>query len=260
VSWEEVSSVYADSVREYHARSGRAPSSPDVERTVRVNTELVPRRGDNLLGLLEELGDIRLEGKRVLEVGCGFGALAAYLAWKARPERLVATDIRPEFLEAAAAAASGIGLDDRLVVKEGDMRDLAALGEDPFDVVIANNAFIYLPTHADMTRALRQFAEALAPGGRILLYHANRWRWTEPFSKDPLVHLLPAPLAKAVCRLTGWRHNHGRVRLVSAPRLMWMLHRAGFADLKVVGFGKERHRSGVRRFFGNFYGVVGRRG
>src|SRR5215213_3720440 len=80
-SWEDVSGVYAENVRAYHARAGRDVSAPSVDRTVRINTELVPKRGDNLLDLLEDLGDARLEGKRVLEVGCGFGALAAYLAW-----------------------------------------------------------------------------------------------------------------------------------------------------------------------------------
>jgi len=245
-------------VREYHARLGRDPASPSIERTVRTNTALVRRRAETLLRVLEEVGGNGLVGKRVLEVGCGFGALAGYLAWAGRPERVVATDIRPDFVEAAASSARRIGVDDRLSVRVGDMRDLAALREDPFDLVIANNAFVYLPTASDMRQALAQFRQVLKPDGRILLYHANRWRLRDPFSQDPIVHLLPPPLAEAVCRLTGWRHNHGRVRLVSAPHLVRMLRRAAFADCKVIGFGRGANWTGVKRFFASFYIVAAR--
>jgi len=259
-AWEELSGVYTELVRDYHARLGHDPSSPEVERTVRTNTELVPRRADNLLRVLGDAGGGGVEGRRVLEVGCGFGALAAYLAWSAGPERVVAVDVRPEFVEAAASAAARLGLEERLSVRPGDMRDLDALGEEPFDVVVANNSFIYLPSARDMTQALSQFRQALRPGGQLVFHHANPWRWRDPFSQDPLVHLLPAPLATAVCRFTGWRHNHGRVKLVSAPRLAWMLRRAGFSAPTVVGAGKARNQRGLGRYFGGFYFVVARRG
>ena len=256
--WEDLSGVYTELVRGYHARLGHDPSSPDVERTVRTNTELVPARAENLLRVLDGAGRSGVEGRRVLEVGCGFGALAAYLAWSGRPEHVVAVDIRPEFVEGAATAASRLGLDDRLSVRFGDMRDLGALDEEPFDVVVANNSFIYLPSAHEMRQALSQFRQALRPGGQIVFHHANPWRWREPFSQDPLVHLLPAPLATAVCRVTGWRHNHGRVKLVSAPRLAWMLRRAGFSSPTVIGVGKARNLRGVGRYFGGFYMVVAR--
>jgi SAM-dependent methyltransferase len=257
--WSEVSSVYAELVREYHARLGHDPSSPEVESTVRTNTELVPRRAENLLGALAAVGRPGFEGRRVLEVGCGFGALAAYLASDCGAESVVAVDVRPEFVEAAASAARAIGVDDRLSAQHGDMRDLGALAEDPFDVVLANNSFIYLPTAADMTSALAQFRRVLRPGGDVVFHHANPWQWREPFSRDPLVHLLPRPVADRVSGLTGWQHNHGRVRLVSAPRLAWMLRRAGFSRPAVVGIGRARRRRGARRFFANFYVVVARR-
>jgi hypothetical protein len=111
-----------------------------------------------------------------------------------------------------------------------------------------------------MDRALSTFHRVLAPGGWLIVYHANKWRLREPFSKDPLMHLLPRPIADAVGRTTGWRHNKGRVRLLSPRELRRRARAAGFTRDRIVGFGPGVSTAGPRRHFGQFYGFAARRG
>jgi ubiquinone/menaquinone biosynthesis C-methylase UbiE len=258
--WAQAGHTFGDAVREYHASRDRNTSHPSVVATVRTNTDLVPKRAENLLELLRQVGGGEVSGRRVLELGCGFGALAAYIAWSAAPVELVATDIRMDLVDTAQRAAAELGLQDRLKFVTADMRQLRpAVGEEPFDVLIANNSLIYLPRAADVTQALEEFHAVLRPGGRVLLYHANKWRIREPFTNDPIVHLLPQRVAEPTARALGWRHNHGRVRLLSPLELRRRLRRAGFDDVRIVGFGRDRQQEGARRYFGTFYGISARR-
>jgi SAM-dependent methyltransferase len=232
-TWETLSAGYAEAIRAYHRERGQDADSAAVQSTVRTNTELVPKRGDNLVRLLGELTSVHdLRGRRVLELGCGFGALATYLAWRYEPARLVAVDNRADLVETARAST---GSPPNLTFERADMRDLD-LGAD-FDVAILNNSFIYLPTAADMDRALRALHGSVATDGWALFYHANKWQWREPFTRDPLVHLLPPAIARPVARVTGWRHNHGRVRLAGPRELSRRVRRAGFVDPRAMALG-----------------------
>lgn len=257
LSWEEASRAFAEAVVAYHAERGRSQDDPGVVSTVRTNTELVPTRAENLLGLLRDVrrGD-GLSGARVIDAGSGFGAFAAYLAIAGGVERVVALDSRADLTASAMQSVSGLGLEQRLTYVHGDMRDLSEIVAD-FDVVIVNNAFIYLPTRHDMQLALGAFHRALRSGGTLAMYHANRWTLREPFTHDPLVHLLHPVLGRAVARATGWRHNHGRVRLVSPLELKWLAHRAGFDTIRYGSFGSQGFEEG--RLFRTYYALVARK-
>lgn len=257
-TWADASLAFGEAVREYHGSRCFSSEDAAVASTVRTNTELVPQRGDTLLSLLEQLTNAGgLEGKRVLEVGSGFGALAAYLAIAGTPDHLVAIDNRTDFVESAVKSTEKLGLSARLTFLQSDMRALHPVGDEPFNLVIVNNALIYLPTRKDMRVALREFARVMAPGGFLLIYHANRWTTRDPFSKDPVVHLLPRPAAEAVSRVTGWRHNHGRVRLVSPIELTWLVRRAGFDSVRYGGMGTGGLQEG--KLFRPFYALAARK-
>jgi ubiquinone/menaquinone biosynthesis C-methylase UbiE len=218
---------------------------PAVQSTIRTNSELVPQRAQQLAALwkgLDDQGD-RWQGARVLEAGCGFGALAAYFAVVMGAREVVGIDSRLDFVTSANRSSEELGLADRLRYVHADMRALNRVGGERFDVVVANNALIYLPSKREMFNALTEFRRVLRPGGRVVFFHANRWQWREPFTRSRLVHLLPAPVAKGLAPMTGWKHSHGRVTLVSPPQMVRMLRTAGF---QAARFGALDHGA-VRR-------------
>jgi SAM-dependent methyltransferase len=252
--WADAAPAFAEAVRRYQLSHGRRADDAAVVSTVRTNSELVPQRAQNLLTLLERLaGRASLKDQRVLELGCGFGGLAAYLALAGGPRELVAVDVRPDFVATARESASRLELGDRLRYLHADMRALPGADTGRYDVAIANNSFIYLASSADMQRALRELARVLAPGGHVLFFHANRWTPREPFTGAPLVHLLPAPLVRPVARVTGWQHNQGRVRLVSTIELRLRALAAGFREVRTGGFrpdGRVTSHAALLRFYG----------
>jgi len=101
-------------------------------------------------------GDLR--GRRVLEVGCGTGVLAAALAER-EAARVWAVDPEPAMLEVARARVpAGVGL------KAGSAEAL------PFRDAWFERAVLRLVIHlVDRTRALPELARVLAPGGRAAI-------------------------------------------------------------------------------------------
>jgi hypothetical protein len=73
------------------------------------------------------------------------------------------------------------------------------------------------------------------------------------------VHLLPAAVAEPVSRLTGWQHNHGRVRLISPPALRRMLRDCGFDRVEIGAMRGARIARPPRAYLGRFYAAVARR-
>jgi SAM-dependent methyltransferase len=248
--WPDIAAEFVPLLRAWYEDRGQDPDSAGAASTISINTDRVPKRVDPLLNLLQD-GWRTLEDARVLEAGCGFGAFSAYVAWRARPRQVVPIDVDDSFLEVARKGVRAAGL-ECVHPQKADMRDLSAFADGFFDAIIINNAFIYLARAEDMDVALHELHRVLAPGGRIVLYHANKWRLREPFSKDPIVHLLPAPLARGVSRLTGWRHNHGRVRLVSPLELSRRAQRAGFVEREVLA-SRATQPMGLRRYLLDFY-------
>lgn len=117
-----------------------------------------------------------LRGARVLDAGCGTGAVTAALA--ARGADVVAIDISPKLVEIAAKRLPE-GLAGRVTFRAGDMLG-AALGR--FDHVIAMDSLIYY-SRPDLEAALEglsaragQIVFTLAPRTPLLMamWHAGR--------------------------------------------------------------------------------------
>lgn len=257
--WARVSVGFANAIERYYEDHGRGPDDSAVRSTVETNTVLVPRRGDALLRLVADLGGPQsLGGLRVLEVGSGFGALAGYLAWSGNVESLLGVDIRQDYVQAAEVAAEALELaPGRLGFVEADMRDLGALEQGPFDLVILNNSLIYVATKRGMKTATREAYSQTSPGGHVAVYQANRWTWREPFTGAPAVHFLPPFLGRAVARAGGFDHNIGRVRYLSPVGLRRRLKSAGYRKVRSGAPGPQGVRTGRASRTASFIAAVG---
>ena len=103
-------------------------------------------------------------GSRVLDVAAGAGEQTLRAARRVGPDgHVLATDISPEILRYAAAAAREAGY-SQVETRELDGEALADLPAATFDAVISRVGLIYFP---DQQQALAGMKHALKPGGRI---------------------------------------------------------------------------------------------
>jgi len=103
-------------------------------------------------------------GSRVLDVAAGAGEQSLAAARRVGPNgHVLATDLSPEILKFAAAAAKleGMGQIHTQVCDGEALSDLAA---EPFDAVISRVGLIYFP---DQQKALQGMKQQLKPGGKV---------------------------------------------------------------------------------------------
>ena len=153
-----------------------------------------------------------LQGKRVLDVGCGDGAYA--LAAARQGAHVVGVDASLPMIEAARARAHEAALN-----VEFKQADAAALPfeDGRFDVVLAVTVLCFVP---DTAAALQEMARVLAPGGRLVLGELGRWNaWA------------------ALRRLLAWRGSvlWRGARFRTARELRALVRGAGLAVEQVRG-------------------------
>jgi len=97
-----------------------------------------------------------LAGKRVLDLGCGFGALCRYLV-EAGAARVVGTDLSEKMLATAAERTK----DPKIEYRRGAIEDLK-LEAGSFDLVVSTLAFHYVER---FDRLVAEVHKVLPPGG-----------------------------------------------------------------------------------------------
>ena len=107
-------------------------------------------------------------GSRVLDVGCGLGVQSVELA--SRGYHLVGLDISATMVSRAYDEAEDRGLQIDFV--RGDMRDVTF--EEPFDALLCWGTTFGYFSEEENELAVRQFHQALAPNGMLLLEVINR--------------------------------------------------------------------------------------
>ena len=93
--------------------------------------------------------------RRVLDVGCGWGAFADRIAREVGAE-VIAVDLSPRMVELARAR----GVDARV----GDVQELP-FADGRFDCAVANWMLYHVP---DVERGVAELARVLRPGGRLV--------------------------------------------------------------------------------------------
>lgn len=134
--------------------------------------------------ILVELVEPREPGT-ALDLGCGEGGDAVWLA--ERGWRVTAVDVSRTALDRTAAHAAQAGVGDLLGVEQHDLGSTFPAGR--FDLVSAQ--FLQSPIEFPRERVLRQAADAVAPGGLLLIVeHAAGPSWAPQEFGD---HRFPQP-------------------------------------------------------------------
>jgi SAM-dependent methyltransferase/aminoglycoside phosphotransferase (APT) family kinase protein len=176
------------------------------------------------------------ETSRVLDLGCGWGAVSVTLA--PFVAEVVACDPTVERLRFLQLRADDEGLKNIRPLWAGDSPQLP-FGDASFDTVIMNGVLEWLPPMRegrpiDVQRAaLADVARILRPDGQLLLAIENRWSGLyfrgkpEDHVKLRFVSLLPRPLANAYARLALGRPYRTHTHSYRAYRQL--LSAAGFS-------------------------------
>jgi ubiquinone/menaquinone biosynthesis C-methylase UbiE len=136
--------------------------------------ESAPSRYDRGIGILtlgtlagsyDRLASRIREGDRVLDIGCGTGALSIRAAQ--RGASVLGIDVNPEMLDIARKRSEESGLTGRVTYRE---MGVAELGDEPdggYDVVISGLCFSEL-TPDELVFTLNEARRILKPGGLLL--------------------------------------------------------------------------------------------
>jgi 2-polyprenyl-3-methyl-5-hydroxy-6-metoxy-1,4-benzoquinol methylase len=144
------------------------------------------------VSLVAEAGD--LPPGRALDVGCGQGADAIWLAQ--RGWTVTGVDVSATALAAAAAAAQRAGVADAITWERHDAG--ASLPDGPFDLV--TTSYLHSPVEIPRAAILQAAAAVVAPGGTLLVIgHAPSDE--HPHADLPTLEQVRAELAPATA---GW--------------------------------------------------------
>lgn len=252
-NFEPIASSLREQVTEFYERRGESLDGPAGVNTLETNSGLVERRGRMLLRMLDEQsGAMRMEGARVIDVGCGFGALAALFA--AEGASVTGVDADGERFVVGEAVAREHRLD--ISFTRARMEALDALPHAQFDIAVVNNSLCYLTTESLRQRALLEILRVLRPGGWVILRNPNRLTILDPFTGLPLVSLLSPHTANRVAHRLGLRRSD--VQLTSGTRACRELTGAGFVAVRQAR-NRGTRAAGVLRRFARYHHIVGRR-
>lgn len=173
------------------------------------------------------LAELLSPGMRVLDVGCGTGAITHGIALRVQPAgRVVGVDVNERLIDEARKAHGDVpGLEFR----REDAYDLPF--DHEFDLVTAARLLQWL---AEPERALASMKRALVSGGRIAVLDYNHekieWRPAPPESARRFYQAF-----------LKWREDAGMDNQI-ADRLAGMVQSAGFHNVRV----REQHESARR--------------
>ena len=179
-------------------------------------------------GNIEKIVDgVDLQGKRVLDIGCGVGGPAFILA-RTYGADVVGTDLEPHLIEIAKERAAKLGLEEKTdfrVVEPGPL----SFPDSSFDCVVSSGAFTQI---ADKLSMFKEVLRVLKPAGVLSCYD---WMKSEgEYSED----------------MRYWFKMEGLTYAMETPnRHEEILKTAGFVDIE-INDRSDWYRRRVREEYG----------
>jgi len=204
--WRDTATADTERARDLAAR---------LERRAKAEDEVAAR--DIYLGLL----NISV-GERVLDVGCGSGAVTREIARRVgRAGRAVGLDPSPALLAVARELAHETGLGDRVEFREGDALRLP-FPDRSFDVAVCVTVLSHVPKGET---AIPELVRVLRSGGRLGVFDLDTDMTAFTHPDRSLTRRIVAAASDATA-VNGWL-----VRL-----LPLLFQRAGLIDVRARGF------------------------
>src|SRR5260370_6535489 len=171
-------------------------------------------------------------GRRIVDVGCGTGRIARWLAEDCRADEVVGVDFSSATVEAARFESSALVSSGVVRYEQGDVvagLDALALGEFD-DAIVLGCLSVACRDRPSLERAIGNVARLVRPKGRVLLL--------EPIHRSPLLRrVLDLGLEEWIACA-----NEAGLALVSADRM-------GFVPTRLILSGLALPRSVVAPLF-----------
>ena len=155
-----------------------------------------------------------IAGKRVLDIGCGLGAIDVLLVQAHGAGHVVGIDLEPDLVRKAAVRVAAAGLSERVelrVVAPGPL----PFPDESFDVVFSKDSLVQIP---DKTAIFAEVCRVLRPGGQFIVSDWLRGG-SGSYSPEMLEYF----------RLEGITYN-----MASADDSRAALVRAGFSAVEIL--------------------------
>lgn len=132
-------------------------------------------------------------GARVLDVGCGLGGSARYLAAE-HACQVAGIDLTQEYVDVANALAGMVGLSDRVAFRQASALEMP-FDDGGFDVVWTEHVQMNI---ADKRAFYREIARVTRPKGLLLFHDIFRGDggplyYPVPWAEEPSISFLAAP-------------------------------------------------------------------
>jgi cyclopropane fatty-acyl-phospholipid synthase-like methyltransferase len=149
---------------------------------------------------------------RLIEIGCGSGVYLRYAAERNNTLTALGVELQSDVAEMARTNLRGWGLEFRVKVETGDIREKAP--NEPFDIATLYNNIYYFPVE-ERVNLLQHIGNFLRPGGFLLLTTCCQG----------------GSLGAEALNLWG-AATQGAGRLPAADEMVRQLHEAGYSTVK----------------------------
>lgn len=183
-------------------------------------------RGENLAALVSALP---LDGvRKMLDVGCGTGALTLALARALGPEaEVVGVDVTADHIAHARKAAATAGVDTVRFLQADILAEDSGLPGD-FDLAVEKYLLMYQVPLLREGLFLKRMRDLVKPGGRVALFEADIDFGGERYPPPP------EPLASLLPRVVEVYRRTGRIEWRCGIQLFHHMRAAGFHPIEVT--------------------------